>query len=333
MKYQNYPDVVDGNFFSQMKAEEEHIRPVPPGVSHEWTETSMFGFNIPEHGIDCILYFWHHPALKITSGGIMIWKGRNINQVECEYSDYRLAMPIPEDHTNCTYANGITVRMVEPLNAFHITFEDKDRNTSLDLHLRAIMPPACRHNGGHITQAMKTNGTLVLNGKRYTIDGFHSRDRSWNEARSEALLKLPPISWAVGVVDENFAFHHLSFENPAYHPEWDGKLESPSPTCQWGYVWENGELHGVVASDQKTEVDPNTLAPLKVTSTLTATNGKTYSINGEADTITQIQCWPNMSGHFALMRWDIDGRAVAWGDLQRCIWRDAWRVMVGKPKN
>lgn len=330
MKYQNYPDVIDGKFFSEMKPAEEFIQPVPPGANYEWTETSMFGFNIPEHGIDCILYFWHHPAMKITTGGVMIWKGRNINQVECEYSDYRLAMPMPSDHTDCTYANGISVRMIEPLKEFHITFENPERNTSLDLRLHAIMPPACRHNGGHITQAMKTSGTLVLNGTSYEIDGYHCRDRSWNEARSEALLTLPPLNWTVGVVDDNFAFHHLTFDNPKYHPEWAGKLPNPEPNCQWGFVWEDGQLHGVTACDQHTEVDPKTLAPVRVTSTLTATNGKSWRIVGGSDTITQIQCWPNMSGHFALMRWEVEGRGVAWGDLQRVIWRDAWRVMIGK---
>ena len=330
LKYQNYPDIIDGNFFSAMKPEEEFIQPVPLGASHEWTETSMFGFNIPEHGIDCIFYFWHHPALNITSGGVTIWKGRNINQVECEYSDYRLAMPMPADQTNCTYANGISVRMIKPLEEFEIRFSNPDRNTSVELHLRAIMPPACRHNGGHITQAMKTSGTLVLNGTRYTIDGYHSRDRSWNESRSEASLPLSPISWTVGIVDESFAFHHVSFENPVYHPEWEGRLSTPQPGCQWGYLWEDGQLFGVTATDQKTEIDPQTLAPVRVTSTLAATNGKTYRINGEADSITQMQCWPNMSGHFALMRWDVDGRGVAWGDLQRCMWRDAWRMLRGR---
>jgi hypothetical protein len=330
MKFQNYPDVKDDKFFLTMKPEWEYLQPVPKDAHYAWTETSMFGFNIPEHDIDCIVYYWHHPAMGITTGGLMIWRGKNTNQVECEYSDYRTAMPLPKDHTNCTYANGVSVKMIEPLKRFHIAFSDKERNTHLDLHLSAIMPPACRHNGGHITQAMKTNGELVLNGEKFTIDGFHSRDRSWNEARDESLLKLPAINWTVGIVDENFAFHHLTFDHLKHHPEWKGKLIELDKHCQWGYVWEDGKLHGVIDCDQRSEVYPGTLMPTRVESTLSATNGKKYRITGTAGATVQIQAWPNMAAHFALFRWDVDGRGVAYGDLQRCIWRDAWRTMIGK---
>lgn len=329
MEYQNYGIAKGDNFFSTMKPEEEHIRPVPEGVHYEWTETSMFGFNIPEHDIDCIIYFWHHPALKVTTGGLIIWQGKNINQVECEYADYRMAMPMPEDHTNCTYANGVTVKMLKPLEEFEVSFSDKARNTHLRLHLKAIMPPACRHNGGHITQAMKTSGELVLNGKKYTIDGFHSRDRSWNECRSEALMPLPAISWTVGIVDESFAFHYLAFDNPKYHPDWHGKVAELDTTCQWGYVFDNGELLGVTSTDLHTEVDEK-LFPLRVTNTLTATNGKQYRLTGTAGATTATMAWHNMAAHFALMKWEVEGKGIAYGDLQRCIWRDAWRAMRGK---
>ena len=109
LDYQNYGAAARDRHFSIMQPDEEQLQPVPAGASYEWTETSMFGFNIPEHGIDAIIYFWHHPILKVSYGGIMIWRGHHANQVGCDYSDYRLAMPMPADITDCTFANGVTV--------------------------------------------------------------------------------------------------------------------------------------------------------------------------------------------------------------------------------
>ncbi len=329
MSYQGYKDTVDKTLFSEMKPEEEKLLPIPDGASHEWSETSMFGFNIPEEGIDCIIYFWHRPVMNISFGGIMIWKGKNTNQVECIYSDYRSAMPMPKDITDCTYANGVTVKMIEPMSEFQIGFEDSACDVKLDLHLKAIMPPACRYNGGHITQAMKTSGTLLLRGKRYTINGFHTRDRSWNEYRQEYPLKVPPLHWDVGIVDETFAFHHLSYDDPAYHPEWKGKVPEINNTCLWGYVYENGQLHGVVSTRQRTDYEPGGTVPIHIETTLTASNGKSYEIVGRPLASTQVQSWPNMCSHFVLMEWSVDGR-IAYGDVQSGLFHDSFRLLTGK---
>lgn len=329
-KYPRYTVEPGSEQITTMLPEEEYLQPAPAHATHEWTETSMFGFNIPEHDIDCIIYFWHHPAFKVTYGGLMIWRGKNANQIECDYSDYRIAMPMPDDHTNCTYANGVTVRMIEPLNEFEIGFSDEQRNTRLNLHLKAVMPPANRYNGGHICQAMKTTGELVLNGEAFRIGGFHTRDRSWGENRSEALHGFAPVNWIVGIKDENFAFHYLGFDNAKYHPQWNDVLPAMEPNCLWGYIYENGVTHGVRGLDQRTQWDPVTLAPVRVEARLERSDGRIYSIVGTAGATTQIQCWPNMSGHFALMTWEIEGVGTAYGDLQRCVWRDAWRAMKGK---
>nr|WP_087572943.1 hypothetical protein [Sphingomonas sp. CDS-1] len=328
--YQNYSAEGRENHFSVMRPEEEWIQPVPEGAHYEWTETSMFGFNIPEHGIDCIIYYWHHPALSVTYGGLIIWRGQNSNQVACDYSDYRSVMPLPDDITNCTYANGVTVKMIKPLEEFHITFDDPVYETSLDLRLKAIMPPACRYNGGHITQAMKTSGELVLSGERFKIDGYHTRDRSWNEARSEVIRKTPPLNWTVGVFDDDFAFHHCSFDNRRYHPEWGDRFpgNGDDNNCLWGYIYENGETHGVAHVDQQTTRGPDGIAPMAVRTVITATNGRDYVITGKAISSTPVMAWPNMAAHFVLFEWECEGRkAKGHGDIQMVIYRDAYRMM------
>lgn len=329
MSFLNYADKTEKTYFSEMRPEEEWLCPIPSGAHHEWSETSMFGFNIPEAGIDCMIYFWHRPVMNITWGGIMIWDGMNTNPVECLYTDYRSAMPMPADITNCTYANGVKVRMIKPMSEFEIGFEDPEYGVRLNLHLKAIMPPACRYNGGHITQAMRTSGELTVGGKCYKIDGFHTRDRSWNEYRREHLQRVPPMHWDVGVVDETLAFHYVSFDAPEYHPEWIGKFSAIDNPCLWGYVYEKGQLHGVVSTRQHTDYAPGGTVPTRVETVLKAANGKTYEISGKPLASTQIQSWPNMCSQFVLMEWSINGR-TAYGDLQSALFRDSYRLLSGK---
>jgi len=325
----NYASAGRDKFFSEMQPEQEKLRPVPWDAHYEWDETSMFGFNIPEHGIDCIIYYWHHPVMRTVYGGIMIWQGLNTDAIGCAYTDYRLAMPMPADITDCTYANGVKVKMVEPMKEFDISFDDDARNTHLRLNLKAIMPPACRYNNNHITQAMKTAGELMLNGERYTIDGFHSRDRSWNECRDESQLHIPPLNWTVGIANEGFAFHHTSFDNRKYRPEWRNLFpgHGDDNNCLWGYVWDEGELLGITTVDQNTSYAWDPFRPERVKTVLTASNGKRYAINGRQIASTQIQCWPNMTGNFALMEWDCGDKGTAYGDIQMCTWSDAYKLM------
>lgn len=331
VSFGNYRAEGRDRLFSTMAPEEEHLQPVPAGAHYEWTETSMFGFNIPEHGIDCIIYYWHHPALKVTYGGLIIWRGRNPNQVSCDYSDYRSVMPLPDDITNCTYANGVTVKMIEPLKSFEVTFADPEYDVALDLRLDAVMPPACRYNGGHITQAMRTKGTLRLLGEDYVIDGFHSRDRSWSEARSEELRNAPPLNWTVGTFGEDFAIHHCSFDSPRYHPDYARHFPNVTDetNCLWGYVWDRGELLGVSHVDQITFRDGDGFAPTRIVTRLTASNGTVYEITGRALASTPVMAWPNMAAHFVLFEWTCNGR-VGHGDVQMVMHRNAHRYLEGR---
>jgi hypothetical protein len=262
----------------------------------------------------------------------MIWRGKNTNAIQCDYSNYRLCMPMPRDITDCTYADGVRVKMIRPLEEFEISFSNPAYDTSLQLHLKAVMPPAVRYNGGHFTQAMKATGTLVLRGEQFIIDGFHSRDRSWNESRGEASRITPPLNWTVGIMHENFAFHHVSFDNRKYHPEWGDRF--PAHTDEgnvlWGYIWDEGVIHGVLAVDQKTTYADDGIFPVRAETILYGSNGKVYPINGRAKATTQVQCWPNMSGYFALMEWDHQGRQ-GYGDIQQITFGEAYRLMVAGP--
>jgi hypothetical protein len=329
MDYAAYSSAGRGNFFTLMKPEDEYLHVPPADARSDFTETNMFGFNIPEAGIDCLIYFWHHAVLKSTTGGIMCWQGVKTHHIECECFDYQNYMPLPQNPMDCSYPCGVTVKMIKPLEEFHVTYDNPALGNHLDLHLKAVMPPACRYNGGHLTQAMKTSGELVLRGKRYKIDGFHSRDHSWGEHRSEKLQDIPPLAWLVGVIDDSFAFHSLAFDSRRFHPEWQGLYAGldDSSNSLWGYVRDGDKTIGVIGAEQRTYRGENGVVPVGIDLILKGNNGKSYEITGRLAAMTPLAPWPNMNAHFVLMKWQY-GNRIGWGDVQEVIYGEAYRRLI-----
>lgn len=322
----NYHNDTPGRFFGSMSDADELVHPIPDHAGFEWTETNMYGFNIPEHDIDCIVYLWHHPALKVSYGGVTIWQGFKKTHLEAEAHDFRMAMAMPAEPTDATFPTGLTVKMIKPKEEFHITFKHGLGDAELDLHLTAAMPPAVRFNSTHLTQMMKTEGTLKLQGKEYRIDGFHSRDRSWGEHRTETPMDIPPISWMVGTFGEDFAMHACAFESRDRHPEWEGLY----PTLQagnelmWGYIWDQGRLIGVTKTDHFVHRAADGLTPDRIELVIHTEEGTQYRFDGVAKSMIPQPGWPNMTYYMGLIEWTYGDRK-GYGDIQNVFYGPATR--------
>jgi hypothetical protein len=316
-EYGAYKSSNTNDFFATMSDDDEKLHPVPAHAGFEWTETNMFGFNIPEHNIDCLIYLWHRPVLKVTYGGVTVWQGFKKTHLEAEAFDFRSVMPMPEEPTDATYPMGLTVKMIQPQKEFYLTWKHPIEDSRFELHLTAVMPPAVRHTGNHLAQVMRTRGTLVLQGKTYVIDGLHTRDRSWGEHRTEAPRDLPPISWIVATFGEDFAIHFCGFESPERHPEWREFYPSirPGDNTLWGYVRENGKTLGVRSGDLFVHRTSDGLTPERIELALYAENGRTYSIEGTVTALVPQPGWPNMTFFMGLTEWRCSGR-VGYGDIQ-----------------
>jgi len=176
-----------------------------------------------------------------------------------------------------------------------------------------------RYNSNHLTQMMRTRGSLVLQGKTYSIDGLHSRDRSWGESRTEQPTDVPPISWMVGTFGEDFAFHVVGFESRERHPEW-GDLYPTVRAGQnilWGYVRDGGLTLGVLGADSFVHRAADGLTPQRVELVVRAENGRSYEIEGRVTALVPQPGWPNMTYFMGLTQWRCAGR-VGYGDIQDC---------------
>lgn len=318
MRFQAYQRQSGSGHFAPhpMAPEDEFPHPVPADAGFNWTETNMFGFNIPEHDIDCMVWYVYRPKLGTTYGGVTLWQGMKSHYLEAELFDFRAALPLPSSDGNWDCPNGLSITTVEPLNRFLLSYRQPYGDIRFDVECTASMPPALRYNGNHITQAMRTVGSLHMGGRDYAIDGYYSRDRSWNEHRDEAPKDVPPLSWIAGVFDDDLAFHLTAFESSNRRPEWDGLYPAPVPgeNVLWGYVWDKGKLVGVDSADMIVE-RPDHLNPVSARIDIQGDNGRRYQIDGRVTALNPAMGWPNIVTRYALTEWRCEGK-TGWGDIQ-----------------
>ncbi len=307
-----------GKPLSVIAPEDEFLHPVALDAHYSSTETSYFGFNIPEKQLNGEVYVWFHPALRVMSASVYIWRGIKRSTLACEYVNHYHFLPFPDDISDYTIEPlGLRIRVIEPLRKVELTCKDPERDVSFRLVQTAIMPPGGRPGGKHFTQAMKVEGEVNLHGEAFTVDGYFSRDRSWGNERREVARSAPPISWMVGVFGDDLAFHVLAYDDPALGPEWVEAFPSmpPGQNLIWGYVWRDGETFPVTRAAVLTRREPDGLSPRLKEMEIEDAGGKVHRIRGTVDARMPWQTWQNMNVYFCLTRWELDGR-IGWGDTQ-----------------
>lgn len=281
------------------------------------TETWFWGFNVPEHAINCYAYCWVHPNLEVASAGLLIYRGITPQHMACELFDYRtyLSAGVVGDGSDIQVPGGLRVQVIDPLRTLRMTYADPGRDTELDITMTAIGDPIMRANSLHFEQLMRTRGDLVLRGEALSVDSVTVRDRSWGELRPEGHVPVPPYNWITAVFDEGaLAVNVGSFDDP----------DAPG-AIKDGWVRRDGELRRLVRATKRIVRDPETLRPVRYEIDALDTEGASLSFTGEVIASVPHIGWHNMICHLALVRWDFDG-AVGHGESQDCQWNDyVWR--------
>ena len=293
------------------------------------TETWYWGFNVPEHAINCFCYCWVHPNLSVVTGGLLIYKGFKHQHLASELFEIRdfMSTGFLGDGRDIRMPNGFRAEVLEPLKHMRLTFQDPVRQTSVDVELRASSDLLMRANSKHFEQVMKVTGELVLRGERYTVDCFNVRDRSWGELRPEDHAPIPPYTWVTGVFgDGEFAFNLGAHDDPARNPDWASVYQLPPESIvKDGWVLVDGEKRRLTRASKLTHRQKPLLRPLRHEIELEDTTGRVYHITGEVVASSNWAGWANSNCHLGLVRWSCDGR-VGWGETQEVQWNDyIWR--------
>lgn len=231
-----------------------------PDSHWQWCETIALPFAVPEANINGIVYLLARPMLGVAMCDVTIMDRITDLWEEQAYVDNQQHLPCPKTLTEFSLPNGITFKVIEPLQHYRLTYEGiDDTRFTLDYHaLHApydcndpgMDPLAAARNGpawdaawnGHYEASFRVRGELVLRGTRHAVDCVETGDRSWG-ARAER-DNGTMIWWHAGFGDDLNV--HL-FTRHALHETADfGPLVS-------GYVLEDGRVHGLVSCEGRQE--------------------------------------------------------------------------------
>lgn len=297
------------------------------------SETQYLGFSVPEAGIHSYSYMWHRPNLGVITGGTFVFQGIKQWMVQSEICDMHTFMndsSIKNDLHEYRYENSYGVKVIEPLKHLHQTYSDPARGNSIDLHHRALCPPIVFGDGKHFEQPMKVTGEISLRGKRYEVDCYNVRDRSWAKPRPETTMPSPPVSWMTGVFNDEYAFNCSVFDQVEGNPELpQGVALSHDRTLIAGWIWRDGEVGRIVEATKQVIRDPSDLRALAVNFQARDDLGRELDVRGTLVASCPWQTWHNTIIFIVLMRWECDGQ-VAYGDLQEAHWGDYHNAMAAR---
>lgn len=300
-------------------------------VGDSLTETWYWNFAVPEAGINTHVYCWVHPNLNVVTSGLFVYRGikqQNLaSEIFCVH-DYLSIDVIGGDGSDIQIPNGLRMRVIEPLKHIHMTFNDPQRQTKIDVHMKAVSDIIMRTSNAHFEQVMHCTGTMTLRGEDFVIDCYKVRDRSFGELRPEGNYLLPAYSWLTGAFDEGrLAFNMCAHDDPATVPEAARSLVVPDDQIfKDGWVWRDGRKIRVAHGTKRTERDPVTLAPIRHEVTMEDVEGRSYTMKGEIISSVPWTGWSNHVCHLAQARWTLEdgtpGGSIGYGESQDGQWND-----------
>lgn len=319
--------------FGVTRPEDDLLHPQDTGVVKDdtLTETQYFGFDVAEEGIKGLGYLWMHPNLQTASGGLWVFQGTKSNQLASEVFDFRTFMHervITNDLHDYRLPNSYGVRIIELMKRHYVTYSDPVRKNSIDIEYTAVADPVMYGSGKHFDQPMKALGEVVLSGKRFEVDCYNVRDRSWGSPRPETLIPMPPAGWTTGVFGPDFSFACTVFDSPELMPEWGGKFAVPDEhRINGGWIYRDGKLGLITRCHKRTARDPGNLYPTAFEMEITDDHGRTCEIVGTVVSCNHWMYISNMRNLTACVRWECGGR-MTYGEVQEGQFPDFIRTFM-----
>lgn len=304
----------------QFTAIDDDFHAATPG--DPWfTETSWFSFNVPERKMGCWLYAWARKNMNNTGGGVFVWDPSASEPWNLPYYRYQYCQPLPERHDlrDFTFPENYSVRVIEPLTRYHLSYKDRDAIT-IDAEFTALFPPHSFTHGEppfvdspHLDQMGHITGTMVLHGETIPIDGYSIRDRSWGTRMDHKGSRIGyPFGCAKDIAFCLFVVPNRNFDDR-------------SERVNHGFLWQDGKkLQLAPGGMRHVERDPVQNWPVRMQIEATDIEGRTLHASGEVES----RCVLNGPRGICInssIRWLVNGK-TAYGEDQD-VWRlDQWRA-------
>lgn len=313
--------------------------------------THYFGIAVPDAAIGGMLYLRWMPVFNLLQAGVMIYQGtNNIHFLDVEHQDYQMTMPWADFEDGVvTTANGLQLAVEKPGERLRLTYRSADGSTSFELVKTGVSPLVTRSHvmpgeevdtdpsqePGGLEQFMHCVGELNLNGKRYDVDFFPIRDRSWRQVRSERVLPYPPAAWSPMCFGDDLMFNQAGWESLDTDPAWAGLYDPPTADSHYfGWVWTGDDGHRLAKVRRNvTKRHPDLFAATEQDIEVEDQGGNTYRFHGEVVAMAHLPTWPNSFFVDSVYRWqDETGRETF------CTYQEVWshryhRAMSEKRRN
>lgn len=226
----------------------------------QWVETIALPFCVPEANINAIVYVVTRPMLGVCMSDITLIDRISDLWEEQLYVDNQQHMPCPKSLMDFTLPNGLSVKAIEPLKHYHLTYEGIDNtrfeldyvalHAPYDINDPAMDPMAAGRNGpawdsswsGHYEATYHITGELVVRGKTYAVDCVETGDRSWGP-RPER--DNSSVIWWHTSFGKDLTVHLFTGHDLAHRAEMAPHIS--------GYVLEGTDLYGLVDSRGRQE--------------------------------------------------------------------------------
>jgi len=158
----------------------------PTSDHPHWTETSYWGFYIPERRLSGTIYNMWRKNLGLVASRVWLWDDDGDLPNEVLYTKVAEHVTIPDgaDPTNFELPTGLSCERIAALESHRFRYADGDVVT-FDLVTEALRPPTAAFGGaapgtGHFDQHIRVTGSIRLWGEELAVDCFSMRDRTWS---------------------------------------------------------------------------------------------------------------------------------------------------------
>jgi hypothetical protein len=261
-----------------------------------WTETTWWGFFVPERRLGGMIYTLFRPNIGVASLLVAVWDAEATEPWRVPYHRSQWHLPMPTTDLDDTEVGGLRIRAVEPLRSYELSYADGDA-LALELRVDAVAEPhvpIAEREAGHFDQLGHVTGALHLSGEEVAVDCLAIRDRSWyvrDDARSMQ------AGYLYGAAAEDH--HVLAFTHP------DG--DEPTSPVVGGYLVRDGQ-QAALTEGVRTVVTRRRGHPDEVTLEATDALGRSVSVAGRVTASLASQSTPGMFAWMSIADWTIDGR-------------------------
>lgn len=284
-----------------------------------WNENSWFSISIPERRIHGLIQHFFRPNMNILNGGPVLWDPSGTSQWDCLYYNWSHLQAIPpgSEKFDLTARNSLSVRVIEPLQRYHITY-DKD-GFQMDLLWEAAGPAHQMETGDpdqaktaafHVEQPGRMKGMIRRHGEEFAIDCWSMRDCSSGPYDTE-VWPTGGYFWGIG---ETGSFLTLCIGR------------KPEAKTMGGFLMRDG-VQASLASGKRTVLQYGRFGPARMLFEGTDVLGRSIRATATVDPGLVFTGYTDHTVIWSLTEWQVEDE-IYWGDNQEFYPSETFRRIV-----